>query len=76
MIDENGNRCADPKPKIIIENGTAWLRTKDGRLHFIGDREQLFQHAAHALRKLEGWHRREVYQPPEPRVDHPSAFDV
>jgi hypothetical protein len=71
MINENGNRCADPKPTVIRENGTLWLKTRDGRLHALTKEDCLWLGKS-CFERLFGLGLQEVYQPPDP----PSAFDV
>jgi hypothetical protein len=64
MIDENGNRCADPKPHVFRENGSLWLKTRDGRLHHMSTEEVLWLGRA-CFERLFGLGMEEVYQPKE-----------
>lgn len=67
-IDENGNLAAEPRPKIVVRDGLAWIQTVDEQLHLIGARAELLAHGASAYRHLEGMFRNEIYSnPPKKR---------
>jgi hypothetical protein len=72
MIDENGNRCADPRPTLIRENGTLWLKTRDGRLHAMTLEEVrwLMNDCARALNAVHMIHQNRPYDPPKRKTSY------
>ena len=77
MIDpETGNRIAPPQARVIKENGSLWLKTRDGRLHHLTKEECLWLGHS-AFERLFGLGMVKVCQPNRnPPEDVPSAYDV
>jgi hypothetical protein len=70
MIDENGNRAADPKPHVFRENGALWLKTRDGRLHVMSKEDCLWLGRS-CFERLFGLGLQEINQPKHtPKTSH------